>query len=164
MKSTFSISIQIKCNWLPGNPQPSPYIYTSCIVKNICRQHRLQFAAVIFLWMSMELNKISHFNTNWSDGYFKVNQHMAKSGHNSDLVPVGTGWKLPIRGELGDGKILHWFSDFSRDISFDFLDLGVNQLSHLSHLSRSPLAEVCVVVVNAAAAHPNRWLLMSTPD
>ena len=27
VKSTFCISIQIKCNWLPGNPQPSPYIY-----------------------------------------------------------------------------------------------------------------------------------------
>ena len=27
VKSTFSISIQIKCNWLPGNPQPLPYIY-----------------------------------------------------------------------------------------------------------------------------------------
>ena len=28
VKSTFSISIQIKCSWLPGNPQPSwAYIY-----------------------------------------------------------------------------------------------------------------------------------------
>ena len=26
-KSTFDRSIQINCNWLPGNPQPSPYIY-----------------------------------------------------------------------------------------------------------------------------------------
>ena len=27
IKSTFSISIQINCNWLPGNPQLPPYIY-----------------------------------------------------------------------------------------------------------------------------------------
>jgi hypothetical protein len=27
VKSTFCRSIQINCNWLPGNPQPSPYIY-----------------------------------------------------------------------------------------------------------------------------------------
>ena len=27
IKSTFSISIQLNCNWLPGNPQLSPYIY-----------------------------------------------------------------------------------------------------------------------------------------
>ena len=28
IKSTFSISIQLNCNWLPGNPQLPPYIYT----------------------------------------------------------------------------------------------------------------------------------------
>ena len=27
IKSTFSISIQLNCNWLPGNPQLPPYIY-----------------------------------------------------------------------------------------------------------------------------------------
>ena len=27
VKSTFCRSIQINCNWLPGNPQPLPYIY-----------------------------------------------------------------------------------------------------------------------------------------
>ena len=27
IKSTFSISIQLNCNWLPGNPQLSPYMY-----------------------------------------------------------------------------------------------------------------------------------------
>jgi len=27
IKSTFSISIQLNCNWLPGNPQLLPYIY-----------------------------------------------------------------------------------------------------------------------------------------
>ena len=27
IKSTFSISIQSNCNWLPGNPQLPPYIY-----------------------------------------------------------------------------------------------------------------------------------------
>ena len=35
VKSTFCGSIQINCNWLPGNPQPSPYIYTyvlACVI------------------------------------------------------------------------------------------------------------------------------------
>ena len=27
IKSTFSISIQLNCNWLPGNPQLPPYKY-----------------------------------------------------------------------------------------------------------------------------------------
>ena len=27
IKSTFSTSIQLNCNWLPGNPQLPPYIY-----------------------------------------------------------------------------------------------------------------------------------------
>ena len=33
IKSTFSISIQLNCNWLPGNPQLPPYIYIHvCVI------------------------------------------------------------------------------------------------------------------------------------
>ena len=55
VKSTFCRSIQINCNWLPGNPQPSPYIYTYVIKQNMwtwnpCKQLSIWIGAV--LWLS----------------------------------------------------------------------------------------------------------------
>ena len=53
VKSTFCRSIQINCNWLPGNPQPSPYIYIHMYlhVLYICRQ-RVTIGVTVF-WVTL---------------------------------------------------------------------------------------------------------------
>ena len=39
IKSTFSISIQLNCNWLPGNPQLPPYIYIYTYIHTYTHTH-----------------------------------------------------------------------------------------------------------------------------
>ena len=55
VKSTFSISIQIKCNWLPGNTQPSPYIYMSL---RGGRSPKVSLGGLDTLWFVHELCQI----------------------------------------------------------------------------------------------------------
>ena len=52
IKSTFSISIQINCNWLPGNPQLPPYIYIyiSFYIYLICTILLLSLHFLWFFW------------------------------------------------------------------------------------------------------------------
>ena len=45
IKSTFSISIQLNCNWLPGNPQLPPYIYIYI--------HMYNHYILIIIWLSI---------------------------------------------------------------------------------------------------------------
>ena len=62
IKSTFSISIQLNCNWLPGNPQLPPYIYIDIYTIHNMSHIRTQITHICFNAEHCSLCRIFDFH------------------------------------------------------------------------------------------------------